>query len=205
MNSKASAIIDEMKSIGEDILFTNGERNRLQKVFTQGTLSKTICWIGWVEYKDHDGKTHYTGNFSDEVMDLMVEICTERINAAKQRLDEMYKDFSLQKCADFINKQISVLKKVEYNSTEWERIKNNAIGCKADVENGKLNLEGNRPSYDCIVIRQESWYIGSIIVKKAEYGYTAECRCPLAGMSRCFVAKDELFKYLKEKIVYILS
>ena len=202
---EVNAIIAEMERLGESKSFTEAERMRLQEVFTDGTLSKDICWLGWTEYKDKDGKTHYTKSFSDKEWKVMEQICNERINAAKERIVGFYENFSLEKLSEEINKEIMCWRKVDAKSTEWERMKKHAQNSVAKVENGRLNLESGYPSYDCVVVRENDWYSGSIKIKKTDYGYEAEVRVPMAGGMSCRVPKDEIFKYIKEWTRYIVS
>ena len=194
-----------MERIGERREFNNEERQRLQTVFTEGKLSEDICWLGWTEYKDNNGKTRYTSSFSGEVLELMFQMCRERIEKRKQQCEKLYNDFSLQKCADIVNEEINFWRTCDARSIEWQRTKKHALYSVSGVENGKCNFEGNSPTYECIIIRERNFYSGMIKVSKTENGYWVECRAPLAGGRRYKTPKDEIYKSLKEETRYILG
>ncbi len=127
-------LIKRMEDLGEERTYTEAERNKLQSVFKEGNLSKSICWAGWVEYKDNNGETHYTQYFSNEVENLMEQLCNERIANVEQSLKALYEDFSLEKCVQYINAYIKEIANMEVNSYEWQRLIKNASKSVAYVE-----------------------------------------------------------------------
>lgn len=190
-------LIKRIENLGEERTYTEAERKRLQNVFKDGKLSKSICWAGWVEYTDNKGKTHYTKYFSNEVENLMEQLCNERIANVEQSLKVLYEDFTLEKCAQYINEYIKEISNMEAKSVEWQRLKKNAYQSCASVENGKLNKE-NGNNYDCIVIRHRNFYAGSMIINKTENGYKIEERVPLCGECNYQTDIYGLFKCLKQ-------
>ena len=202
---ETKTIQNRMENLGEELSFTTDERKRLQAVFTDGTLSKNICWIGWVEYKDNNGKTHYTDTFSPIVGETMRVICEERIKNVEQSLEALYENYSLNSVTKYINDYIKELSKKEAHSIEWERLVKHASQSIASVENGKLNREDKTQPYDCIVVKQRGFYIGSLKINKQQNGYRIECRVPLGGDCSYTCDKSALFKELKNNIQYMLS
>lgn len=192
---------DRLEELGEDILFTDEERARLQAVFDRGTLSKNICWALWVEYKDKDGKTGYTGNFSTKELECMKQICEERIAKTEEQAERFYNDFSLQNVADYFNQYFKELEKNTYCSNEWVRIRKNAKDMIADVENGKCGFEDNYPAYDCVIMRHRGFYSHMFKVEKTYNGYRLDTRSPLCGSCRFECGKDKIFKYMKQEAI----
>ena len=202
---KVKEIFDELKRIGEEKTFSETEIERMQTFFKAGKLSKTICWLGWAKYYDDKGDFHYTENFPKEVEDIMTEIYYERIKSVKSKTEDLYNNFSLQQCADFLNKEFKKMAKFEPHSKEYEQMVKTAKESVADVEIGKLVREGNIPTYESIIVRTNGWYSGQIIIKKSVKGYYAECKAPLAGGMCCEIPQDEIFRYLKHIAKYLCS
>lgn len=203
MERNIQKLNERLKFLGEEIDFTNEERERLQSVFEDGTLDENICHAGWVRYVDKNGEPHYTNNFSKTVTDCMIQIVTERIERVEKEAEQLYEKFTLQAVADYLNRVFKEYANTTWNSDEWRKMRKHVSQSKADVECGKCNYEDKTPSYDCVVVRENNHYSWLVKIEKTQSGYTIEAKSPLCGSTRFMSNMYEIFKDLKEIVKFM--